>query len=189
MTVASYIENLKQGTILAHTGSPYHSHKDDPLGVESEYGEMLMDAVIKNKPKEIVEIGTGTGYSTSWLALGILQNGIGKITTYDYIDRQAHTRGIPVSVKFNIEEFLKASDIPDEIDFVFHDAQHRYELITADLERVMPRMSKDSQIWVHDVRGDELPRMMKDYFEQRGFAFAHFPTGNGMGKAIRGNTL
>lgn len=185
--VSKHIEKLKEGLTLAHTGSPLHSNPLDPLGVESEYGEMMMNAVAQNKPAEIVEIGSGTGYSTSWLALGTMLAGKGNITSFDYIDRKPHLREIPAKAKFHVAEFLKFDGaLPKRIDFVFHDAQHRYELITADLDKVMPIMAKDSQIWVHDVRGAELPGLMREYFKKNGYEFTHFPDGNGMGKAIRG---
>lgn len=188
MSEVDYIEKLKEGTGLNHSGSPYHYPNGDPLAMEWEYAEKLMQSVINNKPQEIVEIGTATGYSTSWLALGVFKNGSGNITTFDYENRNPHLRGIPGKVSYVFKEFLKATEnLPKKIDFVFHDAQHRYELITADLDAVMPRMSKNSQIFVHDVTGSELPNMMKDYFNKNGYEFTHFKEGHGLGWAKKGD--
>lgn len=170
------------------TNTPYHVVKDDELAIEQEYGEMLMKAVARSRPRTIVEVGTGTGYSTSWLLLGTIAAKKGRIISYDNVQRPAYYLrfGLPiVNLDLRRGEFPHVDDLPESIDFLFHDSQHRYELIEPDLELVLPRMTARSQIWIHDVRG-ELNRLMKDFFESRGWEYEHHAEACGMAVARKG---
>ena len=52
------------------------------LNVPESDGQLLYDLVVKNKYKNIVEIGTSTGHSTTWLAWAASKTG-GTVTTFE----------------------------------------------------------------------------------------------------------
>src|SRR6185295_12896988 len=95
---------------------------DDSLAIEMEFGQLLMDEIVKSRPKQIVEIGTGHGYSTSWIMLGTILNGFGKITTWDHEKREpkVYTKlGLSPTREHN--KGFEIKDLKHRIDFLFHD--------------------------------------------------------------------
>ncbi len=148
----------------------YHFVVGDVIAIEAEFGERLMNEIASTKPLEVVEIGTGKGYSTAWLMLGLLKAGRGKLTTFDKEFRNLHVNKTPVPGEFTM--YIKDSkdiknDLPGHIDFLFHDASHTFEGIVYDLEIVLPRSRK---IWFHDAY-DEVSIPLKDYFKGKGWSY------------------
>jgi len=65
----------------------------DDMGVEAEVAEFLYGLVRVWKPAEIVESGTGRGYATFALAIGLEANRGGHLTTFEPIpDLQAEAK-------------------------------------------------------------------------------------------------
>jgi len=180
-SVSYYIEKLEDLTKEYPKDHPefgklhggYHFVDGDTIAIESEFGVLLMDEIEEFKPSEIVEIGTGRGYSTAWILLGMGLAGKGNLTTFDEQLRNLHVNQIPIPGHFTmyITDFKKAKDLlPKTIDFVFHDAAHTPDLIIKDLEIILPRMSLKGRIWIHDAY-DEISIPLKVYFESKGWKY------------------
>jgi len=61
----------------------YHGYTD------CNYGKCLAESIIEHKPNQILEFGSGIGYSTLNLALGCLVNNFGSIYTRDIWETQS----------------------------------------------------------------------------------------------------
>lgn len=135
----------------------------DNLAVSAEEGQILHDLVKKTKPKTLLEVGTGHGYSTAWIALAMKKGA--KMTT---VDRELCEMldGDWANVEFTrgtLKEHILS--LPKKIDFVFLDSDHQIQNITADVETLDSRLSKGSMVVVHDtVYCDEMGRCLSDYF-------------------------
>jgi len=159
------------------------------LSIELEMGRILKDLVAEWKPKICVEIGTGNGYSTSWILMG--SNG-SKVYTVDNTDRSPYfwdKIGLdkkPIVSRGTIQEVVK--DLPNKIDFIFHDAGHKAHFVIPDLEILEPKMAKRCLITIHDTNysrqmGDD----MRNYFEnKKGWKYAEIIRGCGLGMATKG---
>jgi predicted O-methyltransferase YrrM len=97
--------------------------------VPYEDGEVLYDLVVKNRFRNILEIGTSTGHSTIWLAWAAAKTG-GKVTTIE-IDRERHQKALANFRKAGVDSFVEAllgdahdlvPRLPGPFDFVFCDA-------------------------------------------------------------------
>ncbi len=181
--ISSYIEKLKEDTVPGRD-TIYHQLRNDGLAIEVEYGEMLMHEITLRKPSVIVEVGTGHGYSTAWLKLGTYMANKGTIHTFDtQLRNPRHDTNCPSFNKtmdyFGDFDNLK---IPDSIDFIFHDSQHKIELIEKDMERLIPKLNKKSVIYVHDAKG-HVGVQLRQYFEQKGFKYSQNNESYGMGCA------
>jgi predicted O-methyltransferase YrrM len=163
----------------------YHFLTGDHLAIEIEQGEKIYRYVYDNKPKVIVEVGTGKGHSTTWLLMAMVGHKA-KIHTYDTEVRNPYVwdeMGILANgnLKIYIGEF-KNLRIPKKIDFVFHDSQHNYDHIVADLEILIPRMNKGGSIWIHDVK-DDLSKRLEMYFNDKKWCYLNDPRGCGLAMA------
>ena len=115
----------------------------------------------------MVELGTGYGYSTAWILLALNHNNRGVIHSYDREERKPSVwekcRIETDRLYLHLGEFENNSYLPKDIDFLFHDSQHRIELITKDLDFIMPNMSKNSIIVIHDTKG-QVGEMLKEKY-------------------------
>jgi hypothetical protein len=188
-----YVEKLKaltkeypkdhQGNGLRYGG--YHFVVGDTLAIESEFGERLMEEIASFKPKDVVELGTGRGYSTCWIMLGLLKSGGGKLTTFDTEIRNFHVNHMdfPGQFKMYKKEFKNVNkELPKKIDFVFHDSAHKFELIVPDLEILLPRMSSQGRIWFHDAY-DHVSIPLQEYFDQKGWDYTWIKESSHLGFA------
>jgi predicted O-methyltransferase YrrM len=150
----------------------FHFVSGDELAIEQEFGEMLYSEIKNSLPKRIVELGTGYGYSTSWMLLASTFCDNANVYTVDKENRSPKvwhrvniTNDFPVNLHCFIGDFRKI-DIFNNIDFLFHDSEHKIEKITEDLDYFIPRMSPKSQIWIHDANG-ATGKGLKDYFKSK----------------------
>ena len=51
-----------------------------------EYGTILYDYIIENKPKQIIELGTGHGFTTLCMGIALRENNFGEVASYDYYE-------------------------------------------------------------------------------------------------------
>jgi predicted O-methyltransferase YrrM len=140
---------------------------DDDLAVAAEEGQNLFDMIREYNPNVIVEVGTGHGYSTIWMALAM-----NKKSTLYTIDREDYAdllekQFIKDKEIIQIQGELKdrMSELPESIDFVFLDFQHQIEKIVADIELIQSRLSSNGIIVVHDTEYcPEMGLCLIDYF-------------------------
>lgn len=57
--------------------------KTQPWGITEEQGRLLYDFILRTKPVEILELGTGIGTSACYMAAALDELGAGRITTID----------------------------------------------------------------------------------------------------------
>lgn len=161
----------------------------DRLSIEEEYGRYLMDLVIEMKPKTLIEIGTGSGYSTAWLLMGVNANNRGTVYTFDSTIRKPYawkTSSVPDDRlrKFNTAFSFSKDILPKKIDFVFHDAGHFFEHVKEDLDLVIPKMSANGVIAIHDIiYSYDMGEKVKKMFEDLGWHYIEKREGCGLGIA------
>jgi predicted O-methyltransferase YrrM len=147
--------------------------KGSSLCVEKEIGRMLYDLVLKEKPHRILELGTAHGYSTCWFLLGLNENKKGRIISIDHFDRQPKIWDevkVPTErlsyFAMESDQFIKECSV--KFDVVFLDTHHRIEMITADIEKLIPFLNEGAKVLVHDT--NYVPQMgieLQQYFDNR----------------------
>lgn len=142
----------------------------DTEAVESFVGEILYEEVKKSKPEIIVEVGTGNGYSTTWMLLGVNENEHGRIITFDRQPRpqlwhQFYAQ-TPRIEKVLGEMHSHYDQVPEKIDMIFLDGDHQIHKIIRDFDLLEPRLSHEGSIFIHDI--SYLPKMgqcVKSFFK------------------------
>ena len=163
----------------------YHYVRNDYIAIEAEFGERLANEIAASKPDEIVEIGTGHGYSAMWIMLGMMMAGKGRLTTFDRNKLNWHFYGIPGNVKICTMDFTTVVDeLPEKIDFVFHDGSHEFDQVKDDLEILIPRMTQKGKIWFHDAL-DDLSIPLKKYFFNKRWRYVWLKEASHFGFAAR----
>ena len=132
------------------------------LNVPESDGKLLYDLIVKNKYKNILEIGTSTGHSTTWLAWAAAKTG-GKVTTIE-IDEGRHKQAVANLTEAGLRQYVDArlgdahklvKEIKGPIDFVFSDADK--EWYTKYFVDVYPKLSEGGCFTAHNIsmRGRE----------------------------------
>jgi len=103
------------------------------LNVPESDGKLLYDLVLKNRYKDILEIGTSTGHSTIWLAWAASKTG-GTVTTLE-IDDGRRRKAIANLTEAGLQHYVDArlgdahelvKDLKGPFDFVFSDADKEW---------------------------------------------------------------
>ena len=126
------------------------------LNVPESDGKLLYELVVKNKYKNILEIGTSTGHSTIWLAWAASKTG-GKVTTLE-IDEGRHKQAIANLTKAGLRDYVDArlgdahqlvKELEGPFDFVFSDADK--EWYTQYFIDVYPKLSEGGCFTAHNI--------------------------------------
>lgn len=181
----------KPGSPYLHLG--YHLHASS---IELELAQKLLAFIRERKPKNLVEVGTNIGLSTSWQLLGIGYNGFGHLTTFDIKNWSTETpwiwttiQGLPVeSLTFVESSVWDGKDkLPETIDWVFIDSSHEVDQTKKELETLCPKMSVGGMMTFHDVKlcghcGDTI----QEYFSDKSYwKYYVIEEGRGLGVAER----
>lgn len=118
----------------------------------------VMSVLLRSmNPKTIVEVGTGKGYSTIWLALSAISTG-GKVYSYDIVSeasehakKNLESAGVSEVVTLKSEDFLSA-DLPESVDFVFLDGDRKQ--YPAYFDKIFSKLNDGGVIFANDVIGD-----------------------------------
>ena len=103
------------------------------MNVPESDGRLLYELVVKNKYKDILEIGTSTGHSTIWLAWAASKNG-GKVTTIE-IDEGRHKEALANFKQAGVQDYVDArlgdahrivQELSGSLDLVFSDADKEW---------------------------------------------------------------
>ena len=139
------------------------------LNIEPAEGAYLRSLVVKVNAKRALELGTSTGYSGIWIAMGLRQTG-GSLTTIE-IDRGRHDRavenfktaGLAGLIDARLADALReTAKVEGPLDFVFIDANKPDYL--AYYEMVLPKMRRGGVITAHNVVSNA--RGMADFLER-----------------------
>jgi predicted O-methyltransferase YrrM len=94
--------------------------KTQPWGITEEQGRLIYDFVVKTRPAQILELGTGVGTSSCYMAAALDELGAGRITTIDRNPelpewvRETFTKADPALLRF-IEIVTTTSSYNDEL--------------------------------------------------------------------------
>jgi len=123
----------------------------------SDLGRTLYDAVLKYKPKKIIEFGPLNGYTTVAMAMALDELKTGKITSYDLFEDYPYKHSAMENTQKNIDasglsEYieLKKKDFkewlkdPEEFDLLYIDLSNTGEIIERFYEAVKPQIQKGS---------------------------------------------
>ncbi len=158
-------ESLLKDTRLGYTESMQKLYQDalnhKIPAVRPEFGQLLSLVVALIQPQKVLEIGTGSGYSTLWLLRYLPENG--RIITLERDERRyrealALFYQKPVEVfHTDARDFLLASG--EYFDMVFLDAEKR--LYPELLPLITPRLKKKGVLVIDNLFGHHLqqPRM------------------------------
>lgn len=178
----------KQDIPTFHNG--YGKHV---ASIELEIGRKLSDLIVKAKPKTIVEVGTNIGYSTAWLLLAGLQNGLEKLITFDIVEEPLRVWRA-LSLPEEKLQFVRSSvwdgksHLPASIDFVFHDASHEVEQTQKELDTLTDIMSLGGVMTFHDIfLCRHMGVVVKEHFDKRtqNWHYEEIQEGRGLGVATR----
>ena len=137
--------------------------------IEPAEGAFLRDLIREVGAKRALEIGTSTGYSGIWIALGLRHTG-GQLITLE-IDRGRHdtavshfrATGLAPIVEARLGDALaEIPKIEGPFDFVFIDANKQDYLRYYEL--VLPKMRKGGVITAHNVKSHS--DSMADFLER-----------------------
>ncbi|PRY00860.1 class I SAM-dependent methyltransferase [Allonocardiopsis opalescens] len=120
--------------------------------IEAEMTYLLLREL---RPRQVVEIGTFHGWSTSWLLRALADNGEGQLHSYDLVD----------NVKSNIPDDLaekrwtfhhgdvrnELGTLPPDVDYLFIDAAHSGRFAHWYIEHLFPKVPSGTPVSVHDV--------------------------------------
>ena len=134
------------------------------LNVTTREGRVMRQLTEATGAKRVVEIGTSSGYSTIWLALGARASG-GKVFTHE-IDpekikiasanfKKAGVDDVITIIEGDAHETLKQHSIPsgkrEPIDLLFLDAEKKGYIDY--LEKLLPLIRPGGLILGHDMHG------------------------------------
>lgn len=168
--------NLFPGTLV-----PLHHNTQGPSkSIDFETGLMLSNLVQYRKPKTIVELGTFRGYSTAWLLLGSQLCGDNSFTIPDVHAFEVFKEGAYGSMWYDTLEMRLDNfryheipggiwkfpdEIPETIDFLFHDTQHSLNPTMKEMEVLLPRIPVGGMIVIDDMLHPDY-RPMQEYFHK-----------------------
>ena len=142
------------------------------LNVPESDGKLLYDLVVKNKYKNILEIGTSTGHSTTWLAWAASKTG-GKVTTIE-IDEGRHRQAMANLTEAGLRHYVDArlgdahqlvKELKGPFDFVFSDADK--EWYTNYFVDVYPKLTEGGCFTAHNtsMRGGSRGAAIREFLD------------------------
>lgn len=148
---------------------------------------ILHDAIIKLKPKVVIETGTHRGLTTLYMAEALRQNNEGHLWTYDPFEWGARGN----FRKFgDIEPFITYEQKPGKdidvtgLDFVFIDGYHEKAQVLAEIDAIFPRLNVGAHVYFHDTNGSNESCDVPGAISERGLEVEFIKTINGMAKYV-----
>ena len=142
------------------------------LNVPESDGKLLHDLIVNNKYKNILEIGTSTGHSTTWLAWAASKTG-GMVTTIE-IDEGRHQQATANLTEAGLRHYVDArlgdahqlvNELKGPIDFVFSDADK--EWYTNYFVDVYPKLEEGGCFTAHNIsmRGGSMGSGIQEFLD------------------------
>jgi predicted O-methyltransferase YrrM len=127
-------------------------------------GQVLYALVRAVAPRTMIEFSTSSGYSTTFSALALRRNGRGRLHTVD-IDTRAQEAAAAWLSRNEVRSCVEmhAGDcravvprlLRDDVDIMFIDTLHSFEIAEWYFESVIPRLRPDALVHIHDVMPPE----------------------------------
>ncbi|MFH1952567.1 MAG: class I SAM-dependent methyltransferase [Pseudomonadota bacterium] len=120
--------------------------------------EFLTLSILDMVPDIVVEVGSGSCWSSMWILQGLKHNGVGRLTSYDIQDMTAN---IPHHLRdgrftFKLGDAMLA-DFPGNIEFLLMDADHNEPFVNDFMEKAFPLVRSGGKIGIHDVFAHPTP--------------------------------
>jgi len=142
--MTSYDSNLRLSTISLLKELELKKKTGKFWNISWKLGVFLSGIVAKEKPRNVLEIGTSNGFSTLWIIKGLKKNS--KITTIEvneerFLLAKENFKKINCHVEINqilgeFFEVIEDFDFKDKFDFIFLDAAHKkYRQVIEILEK------------------------------------------------------
>ena len=141
---------------------------------------MLMEAILKKKPKVIVETGTHRGKTTVYMGLAAKEVGA-HIHTFDPFEWGAYgnfAKFLDLPITY-YQKPGKECDIKD-IDFLFIDGWHEKIYVLEEIDAIFPNLKKGAIVYFHDTNGSNISCDVPGAIEERGLNVEYLKTQNGM---------
>lgn len=106
------------------------------------------------RPAHVVEISSGSGWSTSWILRALADNGAGELHSYDLVDDSV--RNIPAELAANRWHFHRGDvreltgTMPQATEYLFLDSDHSAQFAHWYLQELFPRFP-GVRVSVHDI--------------------------------------
>jgi len=107
------------------------------------------------QPEVCVEVGSGVGWSTSWILRALEHNGSGVLVSVD--PQNVACKFLPESLVDGRWQFIEGQvedhyeDLPDTFEFLLIDSNHNEPFVSLLMEEVLPRVESGGFGCVHDV--------------------------------------
>lgn len=110
-----------------------HQYRWHDMNIPTEDGKLLYDLIVRNKYKNVVEIGTSTGHSAIWIAWALSKTG-GKLITIE-INESRQQKALANFKEAGVDKYIdsRLGDahklvplLKEPIDFVFCDADKNW---------------------------------------------------------------
>lgn len=145
------LENVRDDQRAFHQakGSAITPQLDD---LEAEITYLLLR---EHQPRNVIEIGTFYGWSTTWILSALRDNGHGRLISFDIVDHVL--THVPPALAKNRWTFTKGdvrgkiARIPQETDYLFMDAAHNGWFARWYISHLFPRLRPHIPVSVHDV--------------------------------------
>lgn len=170
-----------------HLSDPEGIYGDRPWPISPETGEFLYNFIIQNKIKNVIELGTGIGYSGVWMGLALKQVG-GKLFTIekrDYKSKIAKVYFEKANINYKIFEEEIETALPklakevERLDLLFFDA-NRAKFIEY-LETLLPIISTKTFLIVDNTTDmKERLQNFKEYLINNGWKIEVLATGDSL---------
>ncbi len=163
-----------------------HTKENGGLAITLQDSIFLASFITYLQPKIIVEIGTGYGVSSTWMALALKANGLtsSRIHTIEITDRPLDiwgTFGVADWVTYYQGTTVNEVVLPENIDIAFVDEDHTEECVIESLIHLYPKIRPGGFIVGHDpiycpgVRGT-----FRDFSKQNGCQIIELIQGQGL---------
>lgn len=154
---------------------------EDSTSVEEKM--ILHDAILKLKPKVVVETGTHRGLTTLYMLEAIRQNGEGHLWTADPFEwgARGNFRKFAEHEPLVTYEQIPGKNLEvDGIDFMFIDGYHEKIEVLAEIDALFPRLNPGAHVYFHDTNGSNPSCDVPGAIDERGLKVEYLKTLNGM---------
>ncbi len=170
-----------------HLSDPDQIYGDRPWPVSPQTGEFLYNFILGNKINNVIELGTGIGYSGVWMGLALKQTG-GKLFTiekrdYKYKIAKEYFGKVKIDAKIFEEEIEtalpKIITLIKDVDLLFFDA-NRAKFIQY-LETLSPIINSKTFLVVDNTSDmKERLKTFKEYLIKNQWKIEELTTGDGL---------
>ena len=117
--------------------------------------ELTYMRIREGRPERVVEVSPFRGWSTTWMLHALRDNGAGTLISFDRIEDSR--RFVPIELADERWTLIvgdvrdRMSDMPELIDYLFIDSDHRRPFAEWYLGELVPRVVPGAGVSIHDI--------------------------------------